>query len=259
MKQFEITFLGTGAHDYSPRLQTELRDAFDFDARRSSSVFLNGSHLIDCGDHLRDELRLAGADASSIGDVFLTHLHVDHYNAEHLKWLAIGKGEPLRVWVRKGASLPAFPNVTVIEMEMKRRYDVGDGLAVIGLPANHDADVFPQHFLFERGGKRLFYGCDGAWLLHETYYALKDAALDCMILDCTCGDYEGEWRIGEHNTIPMVRLMLPSLKAWGAITDETEVYISHLAPSLHLPHGDTVKLLERDGIKVAYDGLKIRI
>ena len=258
MKAFEITFLGTGAHDYSPRLTLDCKDKFDEDARRSSSVLFNDTFLVDCGDHVLDELRIAGANISLITDVFITHLHVDHYNAEHLKVLAGGKKLPLRVWVRKGANLPEIPNTEVHETEMNTRYEAGD-VSVTCLPANHGDNACPQHFLFERQGKKFFYGLDGAWLLYETYNALKKSGLDLIVLDCTCGDYEGEWRIGEHNTIPMIRLMLPSLKKWGAVKEDTQVYISHLAPSLHLSHKETADLLKSDGVKVAYDGLKIEI
>lgn len=258
MKAFEITFLGTGAHDYSPRLLSECKDKFDDDARRSSAVLFNRTFLIDCGDHILDELRIAGADASRITDVFITHLHVDHYNAEHLKVLAAGKN-PLRVWVRKGADIPDIPNIEVHETDMGMRYEVAEGLTVTCLPANHKESTHPQHFLFEREGRRFFYGLDGAWFLTETYNALKKAELDLIVLDCTCGEAVGEWRIGEHNTIPMIRLMFPSLKKWGALKENTEVYISHLAPSLHLSHKKTVELLKKDGIGVAHDGLKIEI
>ena len=95
--------------------------------------------------------------------------------------------------------------------------------------------------------------------MHETYYALKEAKLDLLVLDCTCGDYEGDYRIGEHNTIPMIRLMLPSLKSWGTLAENTQVYLTHLAPSLHKSHQDTVELVKADGLKVAYDGLRIEI
>ena len=105
----------------------------------------------------------------------------------------------------------------------------------------------------------MLYALDGAWFLHETYYALKNAKLDFFVLDCTCGDYEGDYRIGEHNSIPMIRLMLPSLKKWGTIAENTQVYVSHLAPSLHKSHEETVELLKGDGVFVAYDGLAIEL
>ena len=132
-------------------------------------------------------------------------------------------------------------------------------MKVTGLLANHNPEFFPQHFLLEVDGKKIFYALDGAWFLHETYYALKDAKLDLMVLDCTCGDYVGDYRIGEHNSIPMIRLMLPSFKRWGTIMENTQVYITHLAPSLHKPHEETVELVKADGLQVAYDGLQIEV
>ena len=38
----EVLFLGTSACDYSPKLNGEFKDKFDFDARRSSCVLING-------------------------------------------------------------------------------------------------------------------------------------------------------------------------------------------------------------------------
>jgi hypothetical protein len=53
--------------------------------------------------------------------------------------------------------------------------------------------------------------------------------------------------------------MLPSLKKWGAITEKTQVYASHLAPSLHKSHEETVEILQKDGVYVAYDGLSLQL
>jgi hypothetical protein len=37
------------------------------------------------------------------------------------------------------------------------------------------------------------------------------------------------------------------------------VYASHLAPSLHKSHEETVEILQKDGIGVAYDGLILSV
>ena len=257
MHTFTLLFLGTCACDFSPKLQTEFKDSFDFDARRSSSALLNGKFLIDCGYHCLDSLRIAGVDAGQITDVLITHLHKDHFLVSNVERLAKGRKTPLRLWVRSDAELPHIENVEVRKMDKKQTYDLGEGMTVKGLLANHDETVSPQHFVFEKNGKRFFYGCDGAWFLHETYYALRNTDLSLMVLDCTCGDYEGDYRMGEHNTIPMLRAMLPSLKTWGVIGENTKTYVSHLAPSLHKPHAETVKIMKELDVKVAYDGLSV--
>ncbi len=256
---FSLLFLGTCAAEFSPRLNTDLRDRFDLDVRRTSALLFDERYLIDCGVHLFDELRISGSDPGKITDLFLTHLHSDHFQPDHVRALAEGRERPLRVWVREDAEFPEIPGIELRRMKPLCEYDAGDGLSVTGLPANHDPKAFPQFLLFRRGGKKFLYATDGAWFLNESFLALRADALDLLILDGTCGDYAGDFRMGEHNSIPMIRLMLPSLLTVGAIKKETLVYITHLAPSLHLPHKETVSLLEKDGIRVAYDGLRLEI
>jgi hypothetical protein len=43
------------------------------------------------------------------------------------------------------------------------------------------------------------------------------------------------------------------------VTDETQIFLSHLAPSLHKPHAETVEIAKEFGAQVAYDGLRIII
>ena len=255
----EILFLCTCACDYSPLLQTTYKDVFDKNARRSSCALINGRYLIDCGYHCLEELRIAKIDLAQITDIFVTHFHSDHYNVECISQIAKASERTLRVWVRAGANVIAISNVEWKLMGKGIEYTVDENVKVTGLLANHNESVFPQHILLEVDGKKIFYALDGAWFLHETYYALKNTNLDFLVLDCTCGDYEGDYRIGEHNSIPMIRLMLPSLKKWGAITEKTQVYASHLAPSLHKSHEETVGILQKDGVCVAYDGLSLQL
>lgn len=256
-KTMKITFLGTCACDFSKKLQNECRDCFDFDARRSSAMMIGDEYLIDCGIHVMDSLRIAKKDTSKITDIFVTHLHWDHYNREHIAKIA--EDHRVRLWVREDANIEPIHNVETVKMTLFKKYEVREGFFVTGMPANHDVSVFPQHFIFEKDGKKLFYGCDGGWLINLTYNFLRDQKLDLAVLDCTMGDYDGDFRIGEHNGIPMIRLLIPSLKTIGAITDETEIYLSHLAPSLHKPHTETAEIVAKFGAKVAYDGLILTI
>ncbi len=254
----ELTFLGTCACDFSPRLRNECKDRFDKDARRASSLLINGHILIDAGMHILDSLRIAGVKKEAITDIFITHLHKDHFDPENIAAIAKAKSEKLRLWVRYDAEIPETENLEIIKMNNFEAYN-SDGFKVTGLPANHDPDTFPRYLLFEKEGKKLLYATDGAWILNETYYFLKNKNLDMLVLDATCGDYEGEYRIAEHNSIPMIRLMLPSFKTFGIINENTKIYLTHLAPSLHKPHAETVELVSPDGLNVAYDGLNITI
>jgi len=263
MTSYKIKFLGTAAADFSPRLKGDCADCFDKNARRASCLLFNDQYLIDCGPHCLDSLRIAGIDKSHITDLFVTHLHSDHFNPDNIAAIAQARrsagGENLRVWVSDGAKMPEIADVTVMPMVKFTAYTVEAGLTVTGLNANHDKAVHPQHLLFDNGGDKFFYGCDGAWLLNDTYAHLRKSPLKLMVLDGTCGDYDGDFRFAEHNTIPMIRVMLPSLRTVGIIDDNTALYISHLAPSLHKPHDETVEIMSEMGVGVAYDGLEIEV
>ncbi|MBE6583548.1 MAG: MBL fold metallo-hydrolase [Ruminococcaceae bacterium] len=253
----ELTFLGTCACDFSKKLQNEFKDCFDKDARRASSMMIADSCLVDCGVHVMDSIRIAKKDVGKITDIFVTHLHWDHYNRDHVAKIA--EDHKVRLWVREDADIEPIDNVEIKKMKLFQKYEVREGFFVTGMVANHDVVTSPQHFIFEIDGKKIFYGCDGGWFINTTYNFLRDQKLDLAVLDCTMGDYDGDFRIGEHNGIPMIRLLLPSLKTINAIGDATEIYLSHLAPSLHKPHDETVRIAGEFGAKVAYDGLTVII
>ena len=83
-----IRFLGTGAADFSPLLETEFKNKLDHNIRRSSSILINDTVLVDCGPHTLDSLQLQGVDLSGITDLLVTHLHADHYDPDNIAKLA---------------------------------------------------------------------------------------------------------------------------------------------------------------------------
>jgi len=255
----KIKFLGTCACDFSPMLESEYKDSFGLDERRASSVLVNGKYLIDAGMHVLDSMRIAGADVNDVTDVFISHIHSDHFDAENIQKIAKNRKIPLNVWIREDACVPEIENVEYKRMVPYEKYMVCDGVYITGVLANHDPTAAPQHIIVEIMGKKLFYGCDGAWLLTKTYYFIKGADFDIAIFDATMGDYNGDYRIGEHNSVPMLRVMLPSLRSEGMITDKTKVIFSHIAPSLHKPHAEIVKTARELGASVAYDGMELTV
>ncbi len=53
--------------------------------------------------------------------------------------------------------------------------------------------------------------------------------------------------------------MLPSLKTNKIINNNTKVYLSHIAPSLHKPDKETLEIAKAFGVNVAYDGLLMEV
>ena len=257
--KLDILFLGTCAADFSPKLEGEFKDAFDYDARRSSSMLIGGKYLVDCGPHTLDSLRIAKIDRESISHIFITHLHDDHFCVKNIRALAEGRKSPLYLWVREDSPVCKIDGVEIKRIPIYKEAKAEDGVYITGLKANHEGSAYPLHLLIKVGEKSIFYGCDGAWFINETFNALKGAKLDIAVLDCTVGDYLGDYRLGEHNSIPMLRVMLPSMKTERVITEKSKVIFSHIAPSLHKSHKETEGIAKEMGAVLAYDGMKIEI
>ncbi len=260
--EHSLLFLGTAAYDFSPKLEGECRDRFDNDARRASCALLDGHILIDCGPHLLDSLRIAGIPASAIDTVLFTHLHCDHFQKSSLSALAEGREHPLAVYAHTdaGNTLLEVPGIAFSPLPFETPVGIAAGMTVTALPANHDSGSFPEHLLFEsRDGKRFYYATDGGWILNSAYAHLRErGTLSLLVMDGTVGDYEGDYRAGEHNSIPMVRLLLKSFETVKIIDTETKVYITHIAPSLHAPHEQTEKIMSAIGTHTAADGLLVK-
>ena len=261
----ELLFLGTCACDYSPLLKTELRDCFDRNARRSSCALLDSKLMIDCGDHAMDSLRIAGIDLASIEAIVVTHSHGDHFRAENVAEIAAAGERVLKVFCSSicAGLLAGIPNVSVqplahgIEVEW-------NGYRILPLRSNHRTafpDELTLHYLIEKDGKKLFYGLDGAWYPTDTGKRLYQQKIDLFVFDATVGDYDGDIRTFEHNSVPMIRTMLKAFRAFETFAPDAKIFLSHLAPSLYKPldHDAIVERVAPDGVLVAYDGLVVTV
>lgn len=252
----ELLFLGTGAADFLPSLQDKDRFTVDKNIRRCTMTLLDQTTLIDCGPHLMDALQIHKVNQEKIQNVLVTHSHSDHFRADSLQALALGRETPLHVWHNEELSMPEVENVVFHPMHIGAACQI-DKWQVTPLRANHMMGAV--HFDITDGEKTMFYGCDGAWLLLDTYNYMKDKQYDLMIMDATVGDYEGDFRMAEHNSIPMIRSMLKSFHTVKIATEKTKIVLDHLARTLHKPHEETCRIVEKDGFIVAYDGMTMQL
>ena len=258
----QITFLGTGAADTPVVLPQQYQTAFSKEIRRNSSILVQDWLMIDCGPHALNSLELLHADLSKITDLCVTHTHADHIDPAAVAALAAKRKKPLRIWCDAGAA-PVFSKIANVDLHPLRagqEMNIGE-CSVIPLSANHlveNSDEQPLHYLLEYQGKRMFYGCDGAWIQASSFLILQQhRPLDLMIFDATVGRQDEGIRLGSHNSLAMLELMLPLLSQCGMVEERTKVVLSHMAITLHQPYDSIVKEMESKGFTVAYDGLTI--
>lgn len=252
-----VKCLGTGAADFLPTLKTTDRFTVNKNVRRSTSTLIDEALLIDCGPHVADAVSLFGVAVEKIEALLLTHPHSDHWNVDVVASIAAQLPHPLHLWYHEQVSMPDIPNTVKHPMRIREEYDVC-GYAVTPLVANHDV-IGCVHYSIEKDGKKLFYGADGAWLLSDTYGYMRGRLYDAIILDATVGDYVGDLRMASHNSIPMIRLMVPSFLTDKIANEQTKIVMTHLARTLHKPHDVICEQVAADGYIVAFDGMELSI
>ena len=112
--------------------------------------------------------------------------------------------------------------------------------------------------ILEKDGKKIFYGCDGGWFLARAFGAMKRQNFD-LVADCTVGDHPGNPLMSVHNNIPMIKMMMPTLRMQRIVTSKTRTFLSHIAPMFHRSHAETCFLMRDTDIEVAYDGLSVML
>lgn len=251
-----LLFLGTGAADWS----LSERNGF---FRRNSAALVNGKLLLDCGDHIFDFAEERGQPGlfSAVTDVLITHCHGDHFSPRSVRRLA--SGHPIRLWGCEavGKAVGATENVEFHPLTPFAAAEF-EGFSAVPVLANHDVvtsgDRAACHFILRcPDGKTIFYGLDGAWFLRPSWEEMKKHRFDVMVLDCTVGDLE-DWRLFEHNTVPMLRMMAPGIRDAGMLAPEGRLVASHLARTLHPSPEETERILSEAGFLTAYDGLELR-
>ncbi len=252
----KIKFLGTGAADWNIK---DRRDGEFF--RRLSSTLINDDLLIDPGPHIFDFCERENCPTlfENVTDIIVTHSHADHFCADTVKRLFNEKAR--RIWCNETVA-EKLCGIAECNAVLAGDCFCAGKYSVTALKANHTPVMAGENTLLYNisdGKKSIFYGLDSAWLPYETWSALLKAPVDCMILDVTLGDAEGDYRIFEHNNIPMVDIMLQTARSQKALKEGGKAVGTHFSKYEHKCHEKLSERLEQLGMLAAYDGMEIEI
>ena len=240
----------------------------DDEKRRASTMLIDNDLLVDVSIHCIDFAKRTGIDLSGVTDLFITHSHVDHYQKSKLFELVEMTSKKINLWchekavVNLGLTPEEAEKVNICSVKIMDKWEIGN-TTVTALPANHlvkDSDEQPLHYIFERDGKSMMYGCDGGWFMARTWEYMRRIKLDGIVLDATVGDDAGNFRIGTHNSIPMLKIICAALLQNEVMTENGKIIGSHIAPSVYkMKRAEIEKALAEIGMIAAYDGMEIEI
>lgn len=250
----QLLFLGTGAADWDSKSRGDF-------FRRHSAARLNGDLLLDFGDHVWDYVQRMDANAlNNVTEVLITHDHSDHFSPEAIRKLA--DKQPIRVACDGFArvEIGKHDNILFVPVLPFKAFSMGR-YEVMPVLANHDVvqKGIRQacHYIIRTpDNKKVFYGLDGAWFLRPSWEEMLRHKFQVMVLDCTVGDQD-DWRMFEHNTVPMLRKMVPEIRTRKMVDADGMIVGSHFARTLHGSHAETEKTLRGLSMLTAFDGLKL--
>jgi len=260
----KIQFLGTGAGDWFVPGKTSA----DYlpGERRLTAAIMDDHIMLNAGPQGFDFCKTMGNDMSKITDVFVSHTHSDHFSEVNFTKFIDAAKEKITIWCEAGAvnNLRLTPEqrerVNICAVPLFEQFEAA-GYKVTAMPANHRVPgEKPVHFVFEKDGKSLFYGLDGGWFMADTWEFMRekwfgDTAFTAMILDSTVGDKDGDFRLGTHNSVPMLRLIVAALKENRMVKEDTMLYACHIARTLHdTDLAKVTKLFADFGMTVVNDG-----
>ncbi len=263
----KLLFLGTGAAGNAKRQEIEIPAG----TRRCASLRIDEDVLVDVSRQSFDYLTKLGKDPSYITDIFLSHAHGDHFNREALMQFASAAKGKIRFWCHHGAL--EHLNFTEDELQMIELHPVEicdtwetAGMTVTALPANHLVGSFtcaekPLHYVFEKNGKRLYYGCDGGWYtaVEWEYLRANNVVFDAVIMDATVGEDAGNFRIATHNNLAMINLLTLALRQNGMLSENALLIATHFANSCYTKERTHDEIFGEMGMIAASDGKEIDV
>ena len=259
----KLTFLGTGAAICTRKPEGEIMGG----DLRCSSMLIDENILIDIPFQAFDYAKKLGIDCSKITDILLTHSHEDHFQKHVLVEFAKKAERKINFYCHKNAVDNLELNdderalIDIYMLEGMDKIAVA-GANITALPANHmtKGEEQPLHYIIEKDGKSVMYGCDGGWFMAQTWEYMHKIKLDAIVLDATVGDDAGNFRIGTHNSIPMLKIINAALLQNGIMDENGKRIASHIAPPVYkMPHVEIEKALAELGMMTAYDGYEITI
>ena len=263
----KLLFLGTGAAGSIRRNESEITDGM----RRCASMMIDDTVVVDIARQSFDYAVKLGKDPSVVTDIFLSHAHGDHFCHETLMQYITAAKTKLRFWCHRGA----LENLNFTEEE-KQRIDICPveicdtwetaGMTVTALPANHLVGDFssaekPLHYIFEKDGKKLYYGCDGGWYtaIEWEYFRKYKVVFDAVILDATVGEDTGNFRIATHNNLAMLNILALALRQNGMLADKAILIADHIGGGLYNLEKPLAETFAEMGMIAAEDGGVVEI
>jgi phosphoribosyl 1,2-cyclic phosphate phosphodiesterase len=281
-----ILFLGTGAAEGFPNPFCECptckaaRSEKGASLRGNSSLLINDDLLIDVGPSVLANAIRFGISLAAVHTVLLTHPHADHLYAPSFRarrYVANTRlpllhlygststiqtlASELRRLQHRRMSVQRIAHLYRLRLHIvrpfqswrRRQYRITTFLA------NHQNDRFvPLLFAIAEPRKHLLYACDTMLFPEATWEALRRHRFDAIILDESFGFQDQQVNV-DHLNMENFLAHHQRLVTEGILKPRGVFFANHLAHFGNPAHRELERYLGRYNIRVAYDGLRVRL
>ncbi len=270
-------YLGTAAAEGFPALCCECdacrraRAAGGKNLRLRSGLVINDAAMIDFPPDVMTFSQRFGIPFSRVRDVFITHSHHDHFDAEDLcmrrspVFCRMEDERPMNVYANRAAleRLRLYENAELTEQYLRLTeltyftpYTAECGVVFTFMPANHAPWEQAGIYLVQDGDKTALYAHDTYTIPTETMDFLKKQSLDLVSLDCTFGKNAPGF---SHMGLPDNRQAVAELREAGALKPDATVIVNHFTHNCGQLHEELEAEVKDDGFIVAYDGMIVEL
>ncbi|MBQ7348589.1 MAG: hypothetical protein IJW47_01200 [Clostridia bacterium] len=272
----KIKMLGTAACEGIPAMFcnceycVETRKLKGKNLRARTQALIDNDLLVDFNDDTYLNGQRFGIDLSAIKYFLITHTHCDHFSPYGFDNLNAAKNRTEeKVYLLGGAFvLEEFKRIAprcaenlidkgvleFVELTPYKKTVIGD-YAITPLNAYHQKGAMV--YIIEKGGKTIFYCLDTGKMPEENFEFMKtlNKPFDLVVLDCTYGHVPAD-KYGGHLSLYDGVNQVKKMKDAGAVTDKTEIMVTHFA-HWHTPsHQKMEELAGEFGYVVSYEGIE---
>ncbi len=276
-----IKYLGTAAAEGMPaifcrcELCEKARKSGGKNIRTRNQICIDGDTLVDFPMDSYMHALNYGIDLSAVGNVFITHAHMDHCYPQDVTMrgapFAHNMTKPIINFYGNASVIKKFKEHTRDELKPEaeksirlhtlKPYDVvnAGGMKVTALPARHTIGEDCLLYAIEKGGKTALVMNDTGVLDESVYEYLesRNTRFDFISFDCTYGGGGGEVR--RHMGLVDNISERERMKAHSLVKDGTVYVITHFSHNSGLLHEELSALAEKNGMIAAFDGMELNI